>query len=86
MYSFRIERQPSTSFHLQTDRKTERQSGVLEQYLHSHVNYQKDDWAPFLAIAEFAYNIAVHSLTGRALFEIVYGKVPRSDMLTLDEV
>ncbi len=86
MYSFRIERRLSTAFHPQTDGQTERQNSVLEQYLQNYVNYQQDDWAPLLALAEFAYNAAVYSSTGRALFEIMYGEVPRSDKLILDEV
>ena len=43
-------------------------------------------WAPLPALAQFAYNAAVHSSTDRTLFEIVYYEVPRSDILTLDEV
>ncbi len=66
IYSFRIERRLSSAFHPQTNRQTERQNSVLEQYLRSYVNYQQDNWAPLLALAEFAYNAAVHSSTGRA--------------------
>ncbi len=54
MYSFRIERRLCTVCHPQTDGRTEKQNSVLEQYLRSFVNYQQDDWAPFLAFAEFA--------------------------------
>ncbi len=72
MYSFRIEQQLSTAFHPQTNRETERQNSVFEQYLCSYVNYQQDNWAPFLALAEFNYNAAVHSSTGMVPFEIVY--------------
>ena len=86
MYSFRIEQQLRTASHPQTNRQTDKQNCVLEQYLRSYINYQQDDWTPLLALAEFAYNIAVHSSTGKAPFEIVYGEIPRSDMLTLDEV
>ncbi len=86
MYSFCIERRLSKAFHAQTDGQTKRQNSVLEQYLRSYVNYQQDDWAPLLALAEFAYNVAVHSSTCKAPFEIVYVEIPRSDMLTLDEV
>ncbi len=86
MYSFRIERRLSTVSHPQTDRSTKRQNSVLEQYLRSYINYQQDDWAPLLALVEFAYNAAVHPSIGTALFDIVYGEVPRSDMLTLDKV
>ncbi len=86
VYSFRIERRLRTAFHPRTDGQRERQNSVLEQYLRSYVNYQQDNWAPLLALAEFAYNAAVHSSTCRAIFEIVYGEVPRLDILTLDEV
>ena len=86
MYSFRIERRLSTAFHPQTDGQTERQNSVLEQYLHSYINYQQDDLAPLLPLAEFAYNAVVHPSTGRAPLKIVYREIPRSDMLTLDEV
>ncbi len=86
MYSFRIERRLSTTFLPQTDRQTERLNSVLEQYLRSYVNFQQDDWTPLLALVEFAYNVAVHSSTGKAPFEIIYREIPRSDMLTLDEV
>ncbi len=72
--------------HPQTDGQTERQNSVLEQYLHRYIKYQQDNWTPLLALAEFAYNPAVHSSTRRAQFQIVYGEVPRSDILTLDEV
>ena len=86
MYFFRIERRLSKACPSQTDGQTERRNSVLEQYLCSYVNYQQDDWAPLLALAEFASNAAVHSSTSRAPLEVMYGEVPRSDMLTLDEV
>ncbi len=85
-YSFRIERRLSTAFHPQTNGQTERQNSVFEQYFRNYDNYQQDDSAPLLALAEFAYNIAFHSSTGKAPFEIVYGEIPRLDMPTLDEV
>ncbi len=83
MYSFHIEQRLSKGFHPQTDGQTERQNSVLEQYLRSYVNHQPDYWAPHLALTEFAYDAAVHFSTVKAQFEIVYGEIPRSDMLTL---
>jgi hypothetical protein len=33
----------------------------LEQYLRSYTNFQQDDWAELIAVAEFAYNNVWHS-------------------------
>ncbi|SLM35611.1 Ribonuclease H-like domain [Lasallia pustulata] len=57
---------------------------TLEQYLRSYVNYQQDNWASLLALDKFAYNASLHSSTGKAPFEVVYGSIPRSDMLTAE--
>ncbi len=86
MHSFSIERRLSTAFHLKTNGQTEKQNSVLEHYLLSYINYQQNDLAPLFALAGFAYNAAVHSLTDRAPFKIMYKEVSRSNMLTLDEV
>ena len=55
-------------FHPQTDRQMEQQNQTLEQYLRSYVNYQQDDWARHLRIAEFAYNNSCHAVTGVSPF------------------
>ncbi len=86
MYSFQIERRLSTAFHQPNIGQTKRQKSVLEQYLRSYVNYQEDDWAPFLALDKFSYNVTVHSSTCKALFAIMYWEIPWSDIPTLDEV
>jgi hypothetical protein len=86
MYTLKIKRRLSTAFHPQTDGQTERQNSTLEQYLRSFVNFEQDDWAIYLPTAEFAYNAAVHSATNKAPFEVVYGFIPRSDMLSAEEV
>ncbi len=86
MYPFCIEKRLSTAFHPQTDGQTKSYYSVLERSLRSYDNYQRDDWAPLLALAKFAYNAAVHSSTRRTQFEMVYWEVPRLDILTLDEV
>ena len=85
MYAFRIERKLSTAFHPQTDGQTERQNSVLEQYLRSYINWEQDDWASLLPLAEFAYNSAEQASTKKAPFEVVYGSLPRSDMVTAEE-
>jgi hypothetical protein len=54
----------STAFHPQTDGQTERVNPILEQYLRGYCNYQQDDWAELLSMAEFAYNNTVSGTTG----------------------
>ena len=61
VYFFCIKRQFSTAFHPQTDGQKKKQHSVFEQHLRSYVNYQQDEWAPLLALAQFACNTAVHS-------------------------
>src|SRR6266481_5982963 len=41
---------------------------VLEQYLRVYMNYQQDDWATLLPMAEFAYNNAMNVTTGVSPF------------------
>ena len=53
----------STPYHPQTDGQTERVNQSLEQYLRFYVNYNQDNWAKLLPLAEFAYNNSPHSST-----------------------
>ena len=41
----RIEGNPSTAYHPQTDGQTERMNQELEQFLRLYVNHRQDDWA-----------------------------------------
>jgi hypothetical protein len=66
----------STAFHPQTDGQTERVNQVLEQYLRAYCNYQQDNWQDLLPQAEFAYNSAIHSSTGKTPFFANYGYHP----------
>jgi transposase InsO family protein len=67
----------STAYHPETDRQTERINQILEQYLRIYVNYQQDDWAPQLPLAEFVYNNSPHSATGVSPFFANKGYHPR---------
>ena len=67
----------STAYHPETDGQTEKANGDMEQYLRSYVNYLQDDWAKWLAGAEFAANNADSVTTGCSLFLANYGQHPR---------
>jgi hypothetical protein len=49
-----IKRSMSTAFHPETDGQTERINQVIEAYLRSYCNYDQNDWAEMLGMAEFA--------------------------------
>ena len=52
----RIQGNPSTAYHPQTDGQTERYNATIEQYLWLYMNYLQNDWVEWLALAEFTYN------------------------------
>ena len=63
-YFLGIKQYLSTAFYLQTDVQIKRQNSIIEAYLRAFVNFEQDDWARFLLIAEFAYNNAKNASTG----------------------
>jgi len=67
----------STAYHPQSDGQTERVNQVLEQYLRIFCDYQQDDWARLLPLAEFTYNNAQHASTKTSPFYANYGYHPR---------
>ncbi|GKD02305.1 reverse transcriptase [Tanacetum coccineum] len=66
----------STSFHPQTDRKTERVNALLELYLRHYVSDNQHDWAKLLDVAQFSYNMQQSEATGKIPFELVMGRQP----------
>jgi hypothetical protein len=51
----------------------------MEQYLRAYVNYQQDDWAHFLPMAEFAAHNHVSETTRISPFFANYGLNPKID-------
>ena len=69
----------STAFHPQTDGQTERVNQVLEGYLRHYSNFQQDDWAELLPLAEHAYNTATSESTKDLPFFANYGFNPETE-------
>ena len=80
-----IVRNLSTAYHPESDGQTERVNQILEQYLRMYVNYQQDDWAQWLPLAEFAYNNSTHSATKHSPFFTLYGRHPQFDSVHVDD-
>ena len=52
-----IKQNTSMVFHPQTDGQSERTNQKLEQFLHFYTNAKQDNWAHFLSLAKFAFNL-----------------------------
>ena len=50
---------------------------TMEAYLRAFVNWEQDDWARLLPMAEFAYNNAKNASTNHTPFEFNYGYHPK---------
>ena len=72
-YYFSIKRQLSTMFHPQIDRQTKQQNSTIGACLCAFVNWEQNDWARPLPMAEFAYNNSKNASTGHTPFEFNYG-------------
>ncbi len=76
-YFLGIKKKLSTAFYPQIDGETERQNRTMEACLRAFVNWEQDDWARLLPIAEFAYNNAKNTSISHILFELNCGYHPR---------
>ena len=72
-YFLRIKRRLSAAFHSQTNGQIKRQNSTMEAYLRAFVNWEQNDWAQLLPMAEFAYNNAKNASIGHTPFELNCG-------------
>jgi hypothetical protein len=84
-HTLNIKSNLSTAYHPETDGQTERLNQILEQYLRIYINYEQDNWAHFLPLAEFTYNNTKHSATQVTPFFANKGFHPTLE-LSLDSV
>jgi hypothetical protein len=68
-----IDYRPSTAYYPQTNGQTERTNQTIEIYLRHYVNYQQDNWAEMLPLAQFVYNNVISSTIQQILFYMNYG-------------
>ncbi|KAF8751544.1 hypothetical protein RHS01_08513 [Rhizoctonia solani] len=59
----------SSAYHPQSDGQTERVNPTVEHFLRAYSGINQKDWVKWLPMAEFAYNNAVHSSTGKSPFK-----------------
>ncbi|KAF8695821.1 hypothetical protein RHS03_07886, partial [Rhizoctonia solani] len=66
----------SLAYHPQSNGQTERVNPMVEHFLRAYLGINQKDWVKWLPMAEFAYNNAVHSSTGKTPFKALYGWEP----------
>jgi hypothetical protein len=72
----KIEKNPSTAYHPQTDGQTERMNQEIETYLRFFTNHDQSDWSQQLPLAEFTYNDHRNKTTGFSPFFLTTGTHP----------
>jgi hypothetical protein len=68
----------STSFHPQTDGKTEVVNRMLVQLLRGYNNKHPKTWDEHIVYIQHSYNRALHSSTNKSPFETCFGYLPPS--------
>ncbi|KAF8698890.1 reverse transcriptase, partial [Rhizoctonia solani] len=66
----------SSAYHPQSNGQTEHVNPTIEHFLQAYLGINQKDWVKWLPMAEFAYNNAVHSSTGKSPFKALYGWEP----------
>lgn len=66
----------SSSYHPQTDGKTEVLNRVIEQYLRAFVHRRPHLWGKLLLWVEWSHNISWNAGTGATPYEITFGRKP----------
>lgn len=66
----------ASPYHPQTCGALERSHSTLKEYLRSYINENSHTWDLYLNTAMLAYNSNVHSTTGFAPFELIFGHKP----------
>jgi RNase H-like domain found in reverse transcriptase/Reverse transcriptase (RNA-dependent DNA polymerase)/Integrase zinc binding domain len=72
-----IDQNLSTAYHPQTDGQAERTNQWLEQYLRIYSNFQQNDWATWLPVAQYVHNTWPSSTTGFTPSDLLIGFTPR---------
>ena len=75
---FRTMKSSTTAYHPQANSKCERFWGSLKSMLKAYADEDQMNWDTMLPWVTFAYNSGVRSGTGFSLYEVVFGRQPRT--------
>ena len=74
-----IRQNASTAFHPRTDGQSERTNQKLEQFLRYYSNAKQDNWAHYLSLAKFAFNLWCNESTKKSPFKVLMGYNPQAE-------
>ena len=63
-----------SAYHSYIDGQSDVVNATILDLLKCYVADRQNQWENYLPLVEFAYNNTIHSSTGKASFEVVYGK------------
>jgi len=66
----------TTAYHPNTNGVCERANGTLKRIIGKYVNDRHKDWDRFVNRAAFSMNIAIHSITRKPPYLMLYGQKP----------
>lgn len=69
-YFFDIKQRLLTAFHFQIEGQTKQQNSTIKAYLRAFINFQKNDQAILLLMADYVYNNAKNTNIDHILFEL----------------
>jgi hypothetical protein len=72
-----IEQNISSTYHPQMDGQSERTNQWLEQYLYVYGNFQQNNWASLLPLAQFVHNAWPSEVTKMIPFDLLMGFTPK---------
>src|SRR6202012_2855544 len=72
-----IKQNISTAYHPQTDGQSECTNQRLEQYLRIFIDYNQQNWASLLPLAQYTLNAWPNATTKKAPFELILGHIPK---------
>ena len=81
-----IQQNISTAFHPRTDGQTERMNAWVEGYLRHWTTGKQANWAPLLAMAEYAHNSWKHEVTKASPHKLLLGIEPQVNVKFLSDV
>jgi hypothetical protein len=64
----------SSSYHPQTDGRTERINQILEDMLRASILHFEKSWDKYLSLAEFSYNNSYQASLNMPPFDALYGR------------